>query len=47
MSTPTLTADVAPANGCLPVAISYRTTPSEKRSVRASVSSPRACSGDM
>ena len=31
----------------LPVAISYSTTPKENRSVRASSSSPRACSGDM
>ncbi len=36
-----------PSKGRRPVAISYSTTPSEKRSVRASSASPRACSGDM
>ena len=40
-------AEVTPPKACVPVAISYRTAPKEKRSVRASVSSPRACSGDM
>ena len=33
-----ITADVAPGNGSLPVAISYSTTPNENRSVRASSS---------
>ena len=40
-------ASVAPLNGGRPVTISYSTAPSEKRSVRTSTSSPRACSGDM
>src|SRR4029450_3119062 len=38
---------VFPENGCAPVAISYSTTPNEKRSVRASTSCPRTCSGDI
>ena len=33
--------------GPWPVAISYRTAPNEKRSLRVSTDSPRACSGDM
>jgi hypothetical protein len=41
------TAEVVPVKACCPVAISYRTTPKEKMSVRASSASPRACSGDM
>ena len=42
------TADrVAPVKGGLPVSISNMTMPSEKRSVRESTGSPRACSGDM
>ena len=40
-------ADVVPANGLLPVDISYSTAPREKMPVRPSNSSPRACSGDM
>ncbi len=42
-----MTAEVSPENAGLPVAISYSTAPSEKRSVRESTASPRACSGDM
>lgn len=44
-----LTTDAAdaPANAGRPATISYRTAPSEKRSVRASTRSPLACSGDM
>ena len=38
---------VSPVNGRWPVAISYRITPSEKRSERASIGLPSACSGDM
>ena len=34
-------------NAVCPVTISYSTAPKEKMSVRASSSSPRACSGDM
>ena len=41
------TAEVLPLKGNVPVVISYNTTPKENRSVRASSSSPRACSGDM
>ena len=40
-------AAVLPLKGSVPVAISYRTTPNENRSVRASSVSPRACSVDM
>ena len=36
-----------PSNGILPVAISYSTAPNENRSVRASRSLARTCSGDM
>ena len=42
-----VTAVVAPINAIRPVAISYSTAPSENRSLRASRSSPRACSGDI
>ena len=38
---------VSPRNGCRPVSISYRTTPSEKTSLRWSARSPFACSGAM
>jgi len=38
---------VSLANGCLPVAISYRTAPKENRSVRASSSPPRTRSGGL
>jgi len=38
---------VRPRNGFEPVSISWRITPSENRSLRASTRSPRACSGDM
>ena len=40
-------ADVFPENADSPVAISYSTAPNENRSVRASSSSPAACSGDV
>ena len=36
-----------PGRAAVPVAISYSTTPSENRSVRASSAFPSACSGDM
>ncbi len=36
-----------PTNSRSPTSTSYSTTPSEKRSLRASTDSPRACSGDM
>ena len=42
-----ITAEVSPRNGNVPVAISYSTIPKENRSVRASSSLPRTCSGDM
>ena len=42
-----IAAAVSPANGRAPVAISYRTTPNENKSVRESNSLPSACSGDM
>ena len=42
-----ITAVVPPVNAGRPDAISYNTAPNEKRSVRWSSSSPRACSGDM
>ena len=42
-----ITPVVRPENACWPVAISYSTAPNENRSVRASRSSPRTCSGDM
>ena len=38
---------VSPPKGRRPPSISYSTTPNEKRSLRASVAPPRACSGDM
>ena len=40
-------AEVFPENAWYPVAISYNTAPNENRSVRASSSSPAACSGDI
>jgi hypothetical protein len=40
-------AEVFPENAGNPVAISYSTAPNENRSVRASSSSPAACSGDI
>ena len=40
-------AAVAPANARRPVLISYSTKPNEKRSLRVSSFSPRACSGDI
>ena len=42
-----ITPEVSPRNGIAPVAISYMTIPKEKRSVRASRSLPRTCSGDI
>src|SRR5262249_27320824 len=42
-----ITPEVAPRNGGMPGAISYKTTPKENRSVRASSSFPLTCSGDM
>ena len=39
--------EVSPLNGRSPVAIWYRTTPSEKTSERASAGLPSACSGAM
>ena len=36
-----------PLKGTPPVNISYKTTPSAQTSLRASASSPRACSGDI
>ena len=42
-----MSAGVFPENASVDVAISYSTTPNENKSVRASMSSPRACSGDM
>ena len=38
---------VSPANGCLPVSISYSTTPKAQMSARLSTTAPRACSGAM
>ena len=42
-----ISADVSPRNGNVPVDISYSTVPNENKSVRASNSLPRVCSGDM
>jgi hypothetical protein len=42
-----IAAALGPGKGGVPVAISYSTAPREKRSLRRSISSPRACSGDM
>jgi hypothetical protein len=39
--------EVSPRNGRVPVAISYRVTPSERMSVRWSTGRPSAGSGDM
>ncbi len=41
------TAGVPPSKARAPVASSKSTAPKEKRSLRASSASPRACSGDM
>ena len=38
---------LSPGNGCSPVAIQYRTTPSEKMSARPSIGAPVNCSGGM
>ncbi len=47
-SSASMTATVfAPSNGRRPARSSQSSTPSEKTSVRASTSRPRACSGDM
>ena len=42
-----ITPEVSPRNGKAPVDISYKTTPKENKSVRASSSLPRTCSGDI
>ncbi len=42
-----MTPELSPRNGNAPVAISYSTTPNENKSVRASSSLARTCSGDM
>src|SRR5437868_5830554 len=42
-----ISAEVSPRNGRDPVHISYNTAPNENRSVRASSSFPRTCSGDI
>src|SRR5437667_10705694 len=42
-----ITPEVSPRNGNAPVDISYKTTPKENKSVRASSSLPRTCSGDI
>jgi len=39
--------ELGPGKGIVPVAIWYSTTPNENRSVRASRSCARTCSGDM
>jgi len=39
--------ELSPRNGNVPVAIFYMTTPNENKSVRASSSFARTCSGDM
>ena len=42
-----ITPGLSPRKGSVPVAISYSTAPNENKSVRASRSFARACSGDM
>jgi hypothetical protein len=42
-----VSAAVSPLNGARPASISYISTPRLQRSLRASTSRPRACSGDM
>src|ERR1700678_4619525 len=42
-----ITPAVSPRYGRTPVDISYSTAPNENKSVRASTSSPRTCSGDI
>ena len=42
-----MTAELSPWKGSCPVAISNSTTPKENKSVRASSSRARVCSGDM
>ena len=42
-----MTPELSLRKGSIPVAISYSTTPNENRSVRASNSLARTCSGDM
>ena len=37
----------SPSKGRLPASASYKTTPREKMSLRASTGRPSACSGDM
>jgi hypothetical protein len=43
----TVSAELVRLNGWRPESISWSTTPSEKRSERASIEWPFACSGDM
>jgi tetratricopeptide (TPR) repeat protein len=42
-----ITPELSPRKGNVPVAISYKTAPKENRSLRASSSFARICSGDM
>ena len=42
-----MTAELSPRKGSTPVVISYSTAPNENKSLRASSSLARACSGDM
>src|SRR5579862_5471219 len=42
-----ITAELSPRKGNAPVAISYSTAPKENKSLRASTSLARACSGDI
>src|SRR6516164_6164759 len=42
-----IVAELSPRKGDCPVAISYKTAPKENKSVRASSSLARACSGDI
>jgi len=42
-----ITPELSPLKGNTPVAISYKTVPKENKSVRASNSFARICSGDM
>ena len=42
-----MTPELSPRKGNVPVAISYSTAPKENKSVRASNSLARTCSGDI
>ena len=42
-----MTPELSPRKGSAPVAISYSTAPNENKSVRASSSLARTCSGDI